>query len=214
MARDKVTMLYLQRHAESSANAARVYACRKLDPELTDEGRTQARAAAAFYEGLEIRRIISSPSRRTLETAEIIASALGLEAETDPAFLEVDVGEFEGKSYHHEAYSTDHFFAVFREWLIEQRDSRFPGGESRNEVEERVSCLDQLSLTAPTIIVGHGAFFAFFLGQRMSFADMKELFLPSAGIAHYCEAIHDWIMESRTELKLPDRRPLRGLTDA
>jgi broad specificity phosphatase PhoE len=54
------------------------------DPMLTDEGRAQAHAAAAALAGHDLRRLITSPYQRALETAEIIAGALGLPVTVDP----------------------------------------------------------------------------------------------------------------------------------
>lgn len=54
------------------------------DPVLTELGRAQALAAAAALAGFGLRRVIASPYRRALETAEIIASALDLPVTIDP----------------------------------------------------------------------------------------------------------------------------------
>lgn len=57
------------------------------DPALTALGREQAVAAAAHLSngavGRRIRRIVSSPYTRTLQTAEIVAAGLGLPVEVD-----------------------------------------------------------------------------------------------------------------------------------
>jgi broad specificity phosphatase PhoE len=58
------------------------------DPALTDEGRVQARTAAAALAEHDVRRLITSPYRRALETAEIIAGALGLPVLVDPVIGE------------------------------------------------------------------------------------------------------------------------------
>ena len=42
------------------------------DPELTDDGRLQVARAAERLRDLTVRRVIASPYRRTLETAEIV----------------------------------------------------------------------------------------------------------------------------------------------
>ena len=97
-------MVFLQRHGESTANSSGIYACRKLDPELTEQGRVQAEVTAAFYVNSGIHRILSSPSKRAVQTAEIIGSRLGLKIETSTALMEVDVGDFEGQSYHDAVY--------------------------------------------------------------------------------------------------------------
>lgn len=54
------------------------------DPVLTEEGKAQARITAAALGGHDVRRLITSPYRRALETAEIIAGALGLPVTVDP----------------------------------------------------------------------------------------------------------------------------------
>lgn len=54
------------------------------DPGLTDLGRQQVSAAAETLRGHEVRAIMASPYTRTLETAEIVASVLGLPVAVDP----------------------------------------------------------------------------------------------------------------------------------
>ena len=74
--------MLLIRHAQSEFNAA--FSVTRVDPgipdpKLTAQGREQASAAAQALRGTGIKRLISSPYRRALETATIIADALGLE---------------------------------------------------------------------------------------------------------------------------------------
>jgi len=149
--------IFLQRHGESAANTSEIYACRRLDPELTERGRSQVEANATLYGDVGIRRILSSPSKRAVQTAEIIGSVLGLEPEVNAALMEVNVGDFEGESYHSTAYSSERFFSIFEDWLVRQKDTRFPGGESRQDVEERLEEMESLLSPCPTILVGHGA---------------------------------------------------------
>jgi len=49
------------------------------DPELNDTGRKQAHEAAQELKDKGINMILSSPQKRTMETAEIIATALGID---------------------------------------------------------------------------------------------------------------------------------------
>jgi len=67
--------IYLVRHGLAAAGVD------ALDPGLAPLGREQARAAAEALRGVPAGRLIVSPLRRTRETAEPIAAALGLEAE-------------------------------------------------------------------------------------------------------------------------------------
>lgn len=85
------------RHGESVGNAEARWQGQS-DYALTEKGRTQARTLAQRWksEGVRFDRIISSPLTRAKETAEIIASALSLDVEFDPIFLERNIGEMEG----------------------------------------------------------------------------------------------------------------------
>src|SRR5260221_13520095 len=58
------------------------------DPALTEDGRAQAQAAAAVLRHHDVRRLVTSPYRRALETAEIIAAALRVPVEITPVIGE------------------------------------------------------------------------------------------------------------------------------
>jgi broad specificity phosphatase PhoE len=58
------------------------------DPALTEVGRQQAAAAAEQLAREGVRRLLVSPYRRTLETAEVIAAALDLPIEIEPLLRE------------------------------------------------------------------------------------------------------------------------------
>jgi broad specificity phosphatase PhoE len=81
--------IYLMRHAR----VAYFEDGRPLRPDLvplTEEGREQARAAAAVLEGVEFDRVITSGLPRTLETARIVAP--GMEPESWPQLREIESG--------------------------------------------------------------------------------------------------------------------------
>lgn len=54
------------------------------DPLLTSRGRSQAREVAASLAGEGVERIVTSPYRRALQTADTVARALGVAATIDP----------------------------------------------------------------------------------------------------------------------------------
>ncbi len=58
------------------------------DPSITEAGLAQARATAEKLKAEPVRRIIASPYRRTLQTAEIIAGALNVEVTIEPLVRE------------------------------------------------------------------------------------------------------------------------------
>lgn len=72
--------LYLIRHAQSANNANPVTQ-RVSDPPLTDLGKEQARYLAEWIISRRLTKLISSPFRRALQTADHIRAATGLPAE-------------------------------------------------------------------------------------------------------------------------------------
>lgn len=88
--------MLLIRHGQSHFNVA--FSVTKQDPgirdpELTEEGRRQIVAAAAEItilrqQGRDIRRLISSPYTRALQTATILSAALDLPVTVDPLVRE------------------------------------------------------------------------------------------------------------------------------
>lgn len=83
--------MLLLRHGESEFNV--VYSATRQDPgiedpPLTEIGRQQAAVAARGLAGRDLRRVISSPYTRAIETAVIVAEALGLPIEIEPIVRE------------------------------------------------------------------------------------------------------------------------------
>ena len=58
------------------------------DPMLTDTGRNQVAQAAERLRAMTVHRVIASPYRRALETAEIVTAALDI-----PLYIDPSVGE-------------------------------------------------------------------------------------------------------------------------
>lgn len=84
-------MTLLIRHAQSEWNLH--FGAWRIDvglpdPGLTDEGRQQADEAASRLVTSGIARIVTSPYRRTLETAGILAERLGVPITVDPMVRE------------------------------------------------------------------------------------------------------------------------------
>ncbi len=123
------------------------------DPGLTDLGREQAkRAAARLAKRGPIDAIVSSPLRRTRETADVLANELGLDVELEPGFAEMGFGEWDGLA----------FFDIMERWPDDMRswldspDVAPPGGESFDTVLKRVDEARQRLLTdyeAQTVVV-------------------------------------------------------------
>lgn len=128
------TKLVLVRHGSTVHSAERRLSGRNELP-LTDKGIAQARALAARMAGLgDIAAVVSSPLRRTRETAAHIAAALGLEVQVEEGFQEVDFGEWEGKTFGEVGASDATALAA---WSGSPQAAP-PGGESFAQLAERL----------------------------------------------------------------------------
>ena len=76
--------VYLIRHGQAAAGWAE-----NPDPPLSDVGREQARAVAAYFAGISPLPILSSPLRRARETAQPLADCWGEPVGIEPAFAEI-----------------------------------------------------------------------------------------------------------------------------
>ncbi|MGN6129953.1 MAG: bifunctional RNase H/acid phosphatase [Nocardioidaceae bacterium] len=116
------------------------------DPGLTADGRAQARATADWLAPLaeEVDAVVSSPLRRTRETAEIIGERLGRTVDLDRGLAEMEFGRWDGKTFAEvrESHPDD-----LEAWLGSLHQQP-PGGESFSQVQERVlASLDALLST-------------------------------------------------------------------
>jgi len=66
------------------------------DPPLNATGRAQAAELSASLASTDLAAVYSSPLRRALETAEVVAAAHGLEPVPVEGLREVDVGSWQG----------------------------------------------------------------------------------------------------------------------
>ena len=86
-------MLYIIRHGQTEGNVRHVLLSRS-DQSLTETGIRQAEEAALRLKGIRFARVYSSPLKRALETAGIVAP--GLPVTVDERLIEMDYGPYEG----------------------------------------------------------------------------------------------------------------------
>ena len=106
------------------------------NPGLNDEGRAQVRATAEWLAPVAdgIDAIVTSPVRRTRESAEILGEVLGFEVGVEDGLAEMEFGAWDGLTY---TEVRDKFPDEVRTWLG-NLDHAPGGGESFREVEKRV----------------------------------------------------------------------------
>lgn len=193
-----MTALTLIRHGETDWNRDRRIQG-ATDIPLNDNGRAQARAAAALLRGrLDLGlpvSIVSSDLARARETAEIIATELGIAASRAYRGLrERSYGEAEGVG-----------IEEFRERWGDWYTAEVPGAEPWPDLRSRgIAALgravrDHRRATAPTaaalIVVSHGAF----MREMMRHATAGEL--PPPGERLMNGSAHDFVYE-RDHLRL------------
>jgi len=151
-------VIYLCRHGQTEWNRDHRLQG-QCESDLTPLGRLQAAAMADLLHDLVTRqpaadwRIVASPLRRARDTAQAIATRLGLELEFDDRLMELTVGEWEGRLRHELAQEHPEAFAN-REWFFAA-----PGGESYDQVMARVSDWLAEQVVEPErrlIVVSHG----------------------------------------------------------
>jgi ribonuclease H / adenosylcobalamin/alpha-ribazole phosphatase len=130
------TRLLLVRHGETPHTVDKRFSGPGgADPGLTDTGRAQARAAASYVGSLGgVDALLSSPMRRTRETAAVIGAELGLEPVVSEGWQECAFGEWDGHT----------FAEVQRKWpdelnaWLDSTSVAPPGGESFDACARRV----------------------------------------------------------------------------
>jgi broad specificity phosphatase PhoE len=104
------------RHGESTGNAERRWQG-QADYPLTDKGCQQAQALADRWlaEGRKFDCILTSPLKRAKQTADIVGNALNLSVETDPLWMERDIGQVQGLTSEevHQRYPEREFITPF-----------------------------------------------------------------------------------------------------
>lgn len=134
----------------------------RTDVPLSARGRAEARQAAAAIAAArwEIARLISSPARRAVETAEILSAALRclVPIEIDVSLREIDFGPFEGRTPG-ELRAGD-LAAAFDEWRDESTGRSPDGAESYVLASERATSVFEMlgQEEKRTLVIGHGYF--------------------------------------------------------
>lgn len=126
--------ILLIRHGENDYVKKNRLAGRMDGVHLNDKGRAQAQALASHLAKAPIKAVYSSPLERTIETAEPIAEAVGLEVIPRPGLLETDYGTWQNKTLKQ--------LQRRKLWKVVQRApslARFPEGESFAETQQRIS---------------------------------------------------------------------------
>jgi probable phosphoglycerate mutase len=145
MMSEKKLIAILQRHGSTPLNTNNSFRSR-MDPPLDDEGIKQAEKAAEniVREGFEVKKIISSPLLRAVQTADIIAEELDMDVEQDRGLISWDLGFLSGRD-------KDEYDDILN-FYVDNPTKKVPEGESLDDLEKRTfeffsECLKSDDLT-------------------------------------------------------------------
>ena len=130
-----VTQVVVIRHGRTEWNRVERFRGR-ADLGLDDVGIRQAQATVERIAGWNVSALYYSPLNRTTTTANIIAGRLNITAEPLPGIIDIDYGGWQGLSPEEAAKKDKDLYTL---WLQKPHLVKFPGGESLEEVRERVA---------------------------------------------------------------------------
>jgi broad specificity phosphatase PhoE len=176
------------RHGATEANLAQppYLQGRKLDSPLTKLGVRQAEATRDFLAIRPIDHCYSSPLRRALQTASIVAAPHALVPQPLDALVECDVGRWEGLDWQ---TIRNNDAEAYQRYMSDPGRFGYPGGESFADVYKRVSQAMEELLSVHTgqsiLVVAHHVvnrtYLAGLLGLAMDQA--RHVTLDNCGIS-------------------------------
>jgi len=148
-----MTRLILVRHGETEWNSDTVYRGRSEVP-LSPRGRRQAEYLGSRLASEGVTLLHSSPLSRALETAHAIGRSAGLSVNVLPGLTDLDCGKWEGLS---DEKVKESYPETRQRWLSSPHLVRLPGGESLDDVKQRVSLVLEgvLKENGVVVLVSH-----------------------------------------------------------
>ena len=192
------TVTHLLRHGQTEHTPERRFSGRN-DLPLSLTGRAEAEAAGQRAKALGVDVVVASPLRRTRETADIVAGALGLPVAFDGDLVELDFGDLEGLTFDEAA--AKHPLAA-RRFLSDVTVSA-PGGESIADVSTRVSRARRRILSEHAgrtlLVVSHVTPLKLLLAAGLGAGDdvVHRVFLEAASLSTVT-----WSSDGRTSVRL------------
>jgi len=209
---DEVLILFA-RHGETDWNKHRRIQGRGKNPPLNETGIAQAEVLAGELKDYTFAKIYASTRERAIQTAKAVrAHHKDTPYEEIDGFDEVGFGEAEG---HMRADIQVQIDAVYRKWWAGDREARYPGGESPNDVIVRgMSALRQIvegvEPGKTLLVASHGLIRRFLqveITQGGDFSKMKNI--PYAENCSYV----NWRYNVKNGVFTEDETGLEGFGD-
>lgn len=196
------TRILLLRHATHDL-IGRALAGRMRDFTISEAGRAQARALVEPLARMRPGALYSSPQPRARDTVQPLAQRLGMEVHIDPAFDEIDFGEWTGLTFD----ALHQRGEPWREWVERRSAAHPPGGEAFAAVVHRacagVQALAERHPDQTVLIASHGdpikAVLASHLGISLDHLERFEVDCASLSVL---EVAPGWSRVSRVNQPL------------
>lgn len=130
-------LILLIRHGATDANLQRPYILqgRNLNGPLSETGIEQVSSASRFLSSFPLDHVYASPMLRAQQSAELIAKPHGYAVKTIDEIIEVDVGDWESKSWDLIMQEDPE---AYKKFMANPADVPYKGGECYRDVQQRV----------------------------------------------------------------------------
>ncbi len=129
--------IMLVRHGNTDWNVQEIFRGR-ADVELNETGTKQADLLAEYLKPVAMEAVYSSPLKRALKTAEIVAAPHQIDVLPCQELIDFDYGEWQGLS---NDTVRKKYRALYTGWLNNPHLAKLPQGESLDDVTERATRL-------------------------------------------------------------------------
>jgi broad specificity phosphatase PhoE len=129
-----MTELILARHGQTEWNVGKIFRGR-ADVNLDEVGARQAELLGKYLSNYELEAVYSSPLKRALDTATIVARYQKVGVHTAEGLIDFDYGKWQSLS---EQQVKRLYPALLNEWHSSPHKVRMPDGESLDDTRGRV----------------------------------------------------------------------------
>ena len=210
IANQKPLRLYLIRHGEvEGAGAGKLLG--RTDAPLSERGQEQSRQLAEFLSTEQLKHVYCSDLLRARTMAHIIAKRTNLEVQESSAWREIDMGEWEGRTF---AALHDEAPGLVTQLFNDPASFVYPHGESFAVFTARIRvALDQLLTThdgSNIALITHGGVCRVIVGDALGMPTQNWLRLAQD---YGCVNLVDWYDRNPT-VKLLNCVRARGDSEA
>jgi broad specificity phosphatase PhoE len=173
-----MTTIYLVRHGQTEWNATK-RAQGQADIDLDPRGRAQAVKVAFELSRHRVRAVYSSDLKRAVDTARPIADSRGVDLILEPAFREIDQGDWEG-------LSVDEIRERWPDlWGPARHYSARPNGEAPHTVRARalegIRRIVEAHPHGSVVVVSHGGTIRWIAAEALGYDDHRSARIRGLG---------------------------------